>query len=80
MTTLYAVFKQGAYRHECLGIFDDDLEAKVVAEHAATTGSDHYHRFEVVPFELNKRTPLDGPANAYYGPNYDEPEPIHTAK
>lgn len=80
MTTVYAVFKGGIYRHECLGIFDDPTVAEGVADKAALLDPDHYHRYEVVPFEMDIITPLSTTGSGYYGPHYDEPEPIHTAK
>jgi hypothetical protein len=50
--TIYAVFKQGVYRHECLGVFSSEAMARAAAESYAK-GEDGYHTFEVVPFTLD---------------------------
>ena len=78
--TIYAVFKEGVYRHECLGLFKTLENAKSVADKAASSGHDHYHHFLVVPFELDKPTPFDGPPTKYLGPYFDEPEPVYRAR
>lgn len=56
MSELYAVFKDGVYRHECGGIFDDIELAKSAARKLIGGERDDYHNYEVVPFELNKIT------------------------
>jgi len=50
---VYAVFKDGVYRHECYGIFDTESEAKSGAEFAAKNDIDDYHTYEVLPFTMN---------------------------
>lgn len=54
MTTLYAVFQEGVYRHACCGIFDSRDAAIACAKHFANIDRDSYHNYEVVPFNLNQ--------------------------
>ncbi len=50
---LFAVFKEGAFRHECGGIFDDQAKAIAAAREFALGETDGYHSYDVVPFTLN---------------------------
>ncbi len=74
---LYLVFKEGAYRHECLGAFDSRMVAMQTAMSASITDVDDYHSYSVVPFELNTVTPKIG---ASVWSAYDEPKEIFAAK
>lgn len=51
--TVYAVFCEGVYRHECIGVFFDEAAAKNAADAAARADNDSYHRYSVVPFTPN---------------------------
>lgn len=73
--TVYAVFRTGIYRHECLGIFSMQAGAILCAEEAATHEPDPRHGFEVVPFEVNERTPMEAPNGYLFWPRYPEPKP-----
>ena len=53
---LFAVFKEGVYRHQCGGIFDDSEKAKEAAEKLRDGERDVYHEYVVVPFILNEIT------------------------
>lgn len=53
--TVYAVFKEGIYRHECAGVFSVLERAKQVAAECLERGDGH-HSFEVVPFEVDAPT------------------------
>jgi hypothetical protein len=55
--TIYAVFKQGVYRHECGGVFSTMEMAYAVARQLLAAECDHYHTYEVTPFELDEATP-----------------------
>lgn len=66
---VYAVFQQGIYRHECLGIFSSESAAKETADAAAQNEKDAYHSFVVVPFEVDKA----GEFSEYFS-EYSEPK------
>ncbi len=53
MTTVYCVFREAVYRHDCIGVFSTRRMAKAAAEAAADTEHDSHHRFVVVPFDLD---------------------------
>lgn len=53
---LFAVFKEGNYRQECGGIFDDADKAIAAAKQLADGDMDSYHSYEVRPFSLNEIT------------------------
>jgi hypothetical protein len=58
---VYAVHREGVYRHECCGIFRALDHAREVAQVLAT--GDDYHDFEVYEYEVGKasqRTEGDG--------------------
>ncbi len=74
---LYLVFKEGTYRHECLGVFDSRMVAMQTAMSAAITDEDDYHSYSVVPFELNTVTPK---SSDIYRVWYNEPKEIFAAK
>jgi hypothetical protein len=62
MATVYAVFKEGVYRHECGGIFSTQEAAINAAKFLIAGESDDWHTYSVVPFELDlapRRTPED---------------------
>lgn len=62
MKTVYAVFEQGVYRHQCGGIFETLKEARDAAKTLIMGERDDYHKFTVVPFVTGLRTsqtPLD---------------------
>lgn len=50
--TVFAVFREGVYRHECGGIFPDEQKAIEAADLLAMSEPDDHHRYSVVPFEL----------------------------
>lgn len=58
---LFAVFVEGVYRHECLGIFDTQEAAEAIAKREMDA-SDGYHSFEVWKYELNKSDASDDDA------------------
>jgi len=58
MTILFAVFRQGQYRHECGGIFDSPAAAGDAARALAAGDTDDHHDYWVVPFTLNEPTPV----------------------
>lgn len=53
---LFAVFKEGVYRHECGGIFDSKDAAVKAAEKLRDGENDDYHSYVIVPFNLNEIT------------------------
>jgi hypothetical protein len=81
---LFAVFKVGTYRHECGGIFSS-LELATEAAKALAAGErDEHHSYEIIPFELNERTPqspVSSPnphraGNFWCGGELDEPDAV----
>ncbi len=71
--TVWAVFKEGVYRHECGGIFTSLEKATAAAEQLAIAEKDDYHRFEVVPFTVDSVTQSeDG--------ELEEPEAVYWAQ
>ena len=50
---VFAVFKNGVYRHECGGVFDSLEKATEAAEMFRDGERDDHHSYEVVGFELN---------------------------
>jgi hypothetical protein len=70
---LFAVFKQGVYRHECGGIYDSIELAKKSANTFCESDYDSYHCWEVVEFELNEPTPA-------IDDNLVENQPIYTVR
>lgn len=51
---LYAVFQEGVYRHDCVGVFDADRKAIDAADLTAANDRDSYHDYRVVPLVLNE--------------------------
>lgn len=60
---LYAVFQQGVYRHDCVGVFDTLDLAVAAADGAAEAEIDNHHSFEVFQYVLNQQA---GEGNALY--------------
>jgi len=54
MITLYAVTREGIYRHEILGVFEKKDDAIFCAEGAYKEENDKYHSYHVLEFPLNK--------------------------
>lgn len=73
---VYAVFKEGVYRHECAGIFTSEDRAKQVADAWLAKG-DGYHEWHVVPFEMDVVNETLRPG--YEGDWIDEPMAIYVA-
>lgn len=55
--TVYCVFKEGVYRHECGGVFSTLELAEEAANQLAKGDRDLWHEYIVVPFELDALTP-----------------------
>ncbi len=51
---VYAVFREGVYRHQCGGIFTSLEIAKHVARACCERDYDGYHTYDVVPFDLDE--------------------------
>ena len=50
---MYAVFKEGWYRHECGGIFSNLLKAEDALRKLMDGELDNYHDYVVIPFEID---------------------------
>jgi len=50
---VYAVFREGVYRHECGGIFSTEELALKAANELLASEPDDYHEYVVVPFVLD---------------------------
>ena len=79
--TVYAVFKEGVYRHECAGIFSALEAAKAVADKWRDAGDGH-HSWTVVPFEVDVAAEgtADEPDWIKYGDNLAEPKAVYETK
>lgn len=53
MPTIYAVFRNGIYRHECGGLFSTLALASAAAVSLRDGEPDSYHYYNVIPFELD---------------------------
>ena len=51
--TVYAVFQEGVYRHQCGGIFTELKDAEEAALALIKAERDDWHHYEVVPVKLN---------------------------
>lgn len=56
---VYAVFKEGAYRHECGGIFSTQEAAERAASELINGEKDDHHDYKVFDFKLDAITPQD---------------------
>lgn len=79
MTEVYAVFRQGVYRHECGGVFDTLHRAKECADFLADEDVDGYHTYVVVPFRLNQMPSIVGNGGAIHSPKIGEADPEYEA-
>ncbi len=59
MERVIAVFREGVYRHECVGIFTTYDLAFQAARAAADADVDSYHRYEGREFILNHPVPIE---------------------
>lgn len=89
MTTVFAVFKKGVYRHECGGIFTTFELAQDAAISLLRGERDDYHIYDVVYFNLDEQTPqttleqhvMGYDSNPYYfGGILKERSPCFTAQ
>ena len=55
---VYALFREGVYRHQCGGIFTKKELASKALKELEEAEPDDYHDWQVVPFELDKLTEL----------------------
>lgn len=51
---LFAVFRHGVYRHECMGIYSVAGVARDRARTCAAADRDSYHQYQVWPYVLNE--------------------------
>lgn len=74
MNKVYAVFKEGVYRHECGGIFSTLEKAKKAAIYYYDNDIDHHHSYDVIGFNIDEMQSVTGE----YESNIDiyEPEVI----
>lgn len=77
MIKIFAVFKQGNYRHACGGIFSTFDLALKTAKKLILGEKDNYHRYEIFAFDLDvpsNQTPLEGAQQfAAFGGEIEEP-------
>ena len=57
--TVYIVFKEGVYRHECFGAFSSIGAAMDSAAIAKSNEPDSYHSFSIVPFVVDAHYELE---------------------
>jgi hypothetical protein len=51
--TVFVVFQEGVYRHDCGGVFTSLELAKAAADQRKAAERDNYHEWTVVPFEVD---------------------------
>lgn len=73
---VFAVFRQGVYRHECGGIFSTREAAIECADALVLSDNDSWHDYEVVPFALDVRCEV-GTAT-FHSPPINEPDAIYS--
>lgn len=78
--TLFAVFKNGAYRAECGGVFSSKEKAKAAALHLASNDRDEYHSYDVYPFEIDEIMQQAPVSSRYVGGGILEPDPIFSCR
>lgn len=75
-TTVFAVFKEAVYRHECCGIFRTQEAAEACAR-AVVEREDGHHSTEVVPFVLDQPGAMLGDPEGYWpGVRVAEPDSL----
>jgi hypothetical protein len=75
---LFAVFREGIYRHECVGIFSTRKKAATAADTAANKDVDGYHTYAVVPFYQDKERPMK--STKYQSPDIIELKTVYSAR
>lgn len=73
--TVYAVFREGVYRHECAGVFSTEAIAKAMADALAEYEADDYHEYVVIPFEVG----VAGVVSAD-GKRISEPDKVYSVR
>lgn len=73
---LYALFREGSYRHECGGIFTDKYLAKEAIDILISSEPDKHHTWVCVPFEKNKITEIIPGNGLWFNYYVKEPDPI----
>jgi hypothetical protein len=79
-TTLYAVFREGAYRHECAGVFSTLEAAAACADALAEGDVDHHHSYDVVPFRLDEPAQVSASRHPGNSPTIHEEEWIYSIR
>ena len=51
---LYVLVQEAVYRHDILGVFDNEIQAIKAAKVANERESDGYHDIQVLEYDLNK--------------------------
>ena len=67
---VWAVFREGSYRHECGGIFTVQARAIDCAKALAEADADNHHEYTVVPFKI------DAPSEISRSARYRGPSPL----
>lgn len=76
---LFSVYREGAYRHQCGGIFSTLDLAKQAANKFAENDSDDYHEYVVHIYVLDQVLPT-GKAFMRDSPPIQEGEPLYKVK
>jgi len=80
--TVYLVFREAVYRHECLGVFSTLEKAKETADTEAAIESDDRHYIVIYPFELDVALigtwTAPGPHARGRNPNFVEPNAAYS--
>jgi len=81
---VYAIFREAVYRHECVGIFATEENARIAATGAIEREPDAHHEITIVPFPLGQVAFIPAPPDKYGwcgdSPTQMEPAPIFSGK
>ncbi len=77
--TIYAVFREGVYRHECVGVFSSQEKAEDAARAVVAVERDDWHSYRVHPFELDAAGAFE-PGPYEYADSVAEPDAVSEFK
>lgn len=76
---VFAVFREGVYRHQCGGVFSSREAAICVADKLAANDVDDWHTYDVVPYTIDSASPV-GDSSFRSSPQIIESKAIHSSR